>query len=35
MQQKVMGFVYNLERLVGAKQGTLSDAISSLIVGSR
>lgn len=35
MRQKVMGFVYNLERLVGAKQGTLSDAISSLIVGSR
>lgn len=35
MQQKVMGFVYNLERLVGAKQGTLSDAISSLIMGSR
>lgn len=35
MQQKVMGFVYNLERLVGAKQGTLSDAISSLIMGGR
>lgn len=27
MQRKIMGFIYNVERLVGAKPGTLTEAI--------